>query len=145
MLSFFPNKFDQSLKARTFMLQQHKLRIEPPSHKTRVKTQVQHDTHWFVNGNALLQIGQVRFRLHRSRLVAQSAWFNSLFERQMGFLQGNEFEDQKEIGQALASAQVVDGLDLFYLDYPDGPTATEFAELLTAMDKVMYVVKLCIR
>ncbi|KDR66493.1 hypothetical protein GALMADRAFT_259306 [Galerina marginata CBS 339.88] len=53
----------------------------------------------------------------------------------MGFLQGNKFEDQKEIGQALVSAQVVDGLDLFYLDYPDGPTATEFAELLTAMDK----------
>ncbi|KDR66487.1 hypothetical protein GALMADRAFT_232550 [Galerina marginata CBS 339.88] len=108
--------------------------MEPPSHKTRVKT---HDTHWFVDGNILLQIGQVRFRLHRSRLVAQSAWFKSLFERQVGILQGNEFEDQEEIDQAIGSAQVVDGLDLFYLDYPDGPTATEFAELLMAMDNAI--------
>lgn len=41
---------------------------------------VKHDTHWLLDGNTLVQIGEVRFRLHRSTLVKQSQWFCEMIE-----------------------------------------------------------------
>jgi hypothetical protein len=39
-----------------------------------------HDTHWLLDGNTLVQIGETRFRLHRSTLVGQSKWFREMIE-----------------------------------------------------------------
>ena len=39
-----------------------------------------HDTHWLLDGNTLVQIGEIRFRLHRSTLVRQSKWFGEMIE-----------------------------------------------------------------
>ncbi|KAF8351845.1 hypothetical protein F5887DRAFT_1277607 [Amanita rubescens] len=41
---------------------------------------VKHDTHWLLDGNTLVQIGETRFRLHRSTLVGQSKWFREMIE-----------------------------------------------------------------
>ena len=43
-------------------------------------TFVKHETHWLLDGNILVQIGQVRFQLHRSILVKQSQWFRDMIE-----------------------------------------------------------------
>ena len=50
---------------------------------TRTKTAasfVRHEKYWLLDGNVLVQIGQVRFRLHRSTLVKQSKWFRDMIE-----------------------------------------------------------------
>ena len=50
---------------------------------TRTKTAasfVRHEKYWLLDGNVLVQIGQVRFRLHRSTLVRQSKWFCDMIE-----------------------------------------------------------------
>ncbi|KAF8351850.1 hypothetical protein F5887DRAFT_1170042, partial [Amanita rubescens] len=41
---------------------------------------VQHGTYWLPDGNTLVQIGGVRFKLDRSTLVNQSAWFLTMIE-----------------------------------------------------------------
>lgn len=41
---------------------------------------VKHDVYWLSDGNILVQIGEVRFRLHQSALVKQSKWFRKLIE-----------------------------------------------------------------
>ena len=41
---------------------------------------VRHEKYWLLDGNVLVQIGQVRFRLHRSTLVQQSKWFRDMIE-----------------------------------------------------------------
>jgi hypothetical protein len=43
-------------------------------------TFVRHERYWLLDGNVLVQIGQVRFRLHRSTLVKQSKWFRDMIE-----------------------------------------------------------------
>jgi hypothetical protein len=41
---------------------------------------VKHDVYWLSDGNILVQIGEVRFRLHRSVLVKQSEWFRKMID-----------------------------------------------------------------
>ena len=55
----------------------------PSQALTRMKTAaafVRHEKYWLLDGNVLVQIGQVRFRLHRSTLVQQSKWFRDMIE-----------------------------------------------------------------
>ncbi|KAH7921248.1 hypothetical protein BV22DRAFT_1019743 [Leucogyrophana mollusca] len=59
----------------------------PPAKRARNKGSVssshrpqKHDTFWILDGNAILEIGGVLFKLHRSRLVDQSLFFADLFE-----------------------------------------------------------------
>jgi hypothetical protein len=44
------------------------------------KKYVQHDAYWLADGNALVQIEGVRFKLDRSTLVKQSTWFRTMIE-----------------------------------------------------------------
>ncbi|KAF8153419.1 hypothetical protein B0H34DRAFT_723495 [Crassisporium funariophilum] len=115
---------------------------EPRPSKSQ-QTYVKHADHWLLDGNVLLQIGNTRFRLHRSRLAIQSVWFRHLFESSAG-RSGNSAEayaNQHEIDRTVASAEVVEGCDLFYLDFPDNgervPSPAQFAVLLSTMDKAI--------
>jgi len=99
-----------------------------------------HEKHWTRDGNVLVQINGVRFKLIQSRLSSQSTWFAHLFDAQENGLPESPPEDfdYKNIEETLNSVEVVDGLDLFFLDANKKyPTSEEFSSLLTAMDEAM--------
>jgi len=108
-----------------------------PTAKAR-QAHTKHPVHWALDGNLLLQFGDTRFKVHRSRLTAESDWFELLIDRRAGTVEDG-FEDQKDIDLVIEKMEVIDGLDLFYLDFEDGPSDGEFADLLTAMNFGMYV------
>lgn len=39
-----------------------------------------HPSHWYLDGNVVIQIDNVRYKLHRSKLVQLSDWFRDYFE-----------------------------------------------------------------
>ncbi|KAF8873967.1 hypothetical protein CPB84DRAFT_1798042 [Gymnopilus junonius] len=104
-------------------------------------TYTKDDTYYLPDGNVLLQIGQVRFKLHKSRLSSQSQWFRFLFTRKACSLLGDDFQDHEEIDQVISTADTVDGYDLFYLDLPGVPQVSQFVELLTCMDNAITYLK----
>ncbi|KAF9552639.1 hypothetical protein CPC08DRAFT_754649 [Agrocybe pediades] len=96
-----------------------------------------HDIHWAPDGNIVLDIRGVRFKVLRSRLASQSLWFKNLFDAQANGVPENPPNDfdTDEIQKTLAHSQFSDGLPLLFLDRDDDfPTHVEFAALLTAMD-----------
>ncbi|CAA7263451.1 unnamed protein product [Cyclocybe aegerita] len=97
------------------------------------KTYVKNEDHWALDGNLLLQIGDTRFKVHRSRLASESSWFQLLVERAAG-RQEDGFEDQDEIDPVVETKEKVDDLDLFYVDCSGGPSSEQFATLLDAMN-----------
>lgn len=102
------------------------------------KTFIKHETHWVADGSLLLQIGDTRFKVLKSRLVHESTWFAALIEQRSGVAPAEPFADQEEIDRVLATVEEVDGLDLFYLDVDDYPNHLEsFSLLLTAMSNAM--------
>ncbi|KAF9552635.1 hypothetical protein CPC08DRAFT_714446 [Agrocybe pediades] len=99
-----------------------------------------HDVHWIPEGNVLLEIGGVRFKLVRSRLASQSVWFKNLFDAHANGIPDPppEVFDTDEIQKVLANSEYSDGLPLFFLDQDDEfPSHEEFAALLTAMDNAI--------
>jgi len=100
------------------------------------KTYTKHPVHWALDGNLLLQLGSTRFRVYRGRLTSESTWFQSLIERSAGILDDG-FEDQDEIDMVVQGKDIVDGMDVFDIEFSDGPTDKAFATLLTAMSTGM--------
>ncbi|KAF4612991.1 hypothetical protein D9613_010760 [Agrocybe pediades] len=99
-----------------------------------------HEVHWVPEGNIILDIGGVRFKVVRSRLASQSMWFKYLFDAQTNGIPEDPPEDYdtNEIQMTLANSQYSDGLPLLFLDqHVDFPSHEEFAALLTAMDNAM--------
>ncbi|KAJ6468244.1 hypothetical protein C8R45DRAFT_1170414 [Mycena sanguinolenta] len=90
---------------------------------------VKHSRFWMLDGNAILQFGSIAFKLHRSRLSAQSVWFEKLFDRRAGRDEPLE-ADEKNICDVLVES--LDGIDVFYLDML--ATLKDFEALLGAMD-----------
>jgi hypothetical protein len=86
-----------------------------------LKRRTRNDTYWFLDGSVVVQLGDIMFRLHRSRLANQSAYFEQLFSSTSG----------------------KNGVDLFdFVDdcpvYPvHGVSVSDFEELLVAMDNAM--------
>lgn len=39
-----------------------------------------HHTHWYLDGSLFVQLGGVRYRVHRSRMVRVSDWFRDALE-----------------------------------------------------------------
>lgn len=109
---------------------------ELPPAKTQ-ETYVKHPDHWAPDGNVLIQLGNTRFSVHQSRLATRSSWFAALFAARSNL--PFDSDDADVIEHVLKSVEVVNGLDLFYLDDSGAPNAEEFAALLTAMDVAMYV------
>ncbi|KJA21337.1 hypothetical protein HYPSUDRAFT_203100 [Hypholoma sublateritium FD-334 SS-4] len=102
------------------------------------KTFIKHETHWAADGSLLLQIGDTRFKVLKSRLVSESTWFAALIEQRSGIVPAEPFPDQDEIDRVLATVEEVDGLDLFYLDVDNYPNHLEsFSLLLTSMSNAI--------
>ncbi|KAF8876862.1 hypothetical protein BD779DRAFT_132607 [Infundibulicybe gibba] len=78
---------------------------------------------WLADGNTQVQIGPIRFNLHRSRLAASSLWFKRYFEEQ----------DAREIESGF---EMVNELEVVELD-ATGIDITDFERLLSAMDDIV--------
>ena len=87
---------------------------------------VRHERHWLLDGNVLVQIGQVRFRLHRSTLVKQSKWFRDMIE-DPPHASGRYIYVDEGTG---ATVYVLDSLEV---------NVNDFVALLDALDNGMYV------
>lgn len=103
------------------------------------KTFVKDKDHWLSDGNLLIQIGDTRFKIHKSRMIRESPWFKALIEQRAKGIPKETYEYQAEITAALNSIESYEGLDVFYLDLPGGPSCIQFRRLLTAMEGGMYV------
>lgn len=79
-----------------------------------------HPIFWNLDGNIIVQIEQMRFKLHRSWLVKHSTFFQAVFE---GTYDGDR-----------ARLENVDGNTVCHVT---GTTTEDFAELLGALDKAM--------
>lgn len=101
------------------------------------KTYTKHETHWNLDGSLLLQIGNTRFKVHKSRLVSESPFFAALIDQRSGVSEREPYLYQSEIDEALSTVEDVDGIELFFLDLKEAPSAEEFATLLTAMNQGM--------
>ncbi|TFK65524.1 hypothetical protein BDN72DRAFT_824429 [Pluteus cervinus] len=82
----------------------------------------QHPTFWADDGSVLIQIGDMRMKLHKSRLMANSTWFRSLFDG---------MSPEENINPDVV--QYDDGLALLHLDLMD-VRREDFEVLVTAMD-----------
>ncbi|KAJ7352175.1 hypothetical protein DFH08DRAFT_934656 [Mycena albidolilacea] len=96
--------------------------------KTASQGFAKHSRFWALDGNVILQVGSVAFKVHRSRLSTQSVWFEKLFEKKAGREEPLE-DDEENINDV--AVETLDGLDLYLLD----PLATmeDFEALLTAI------------
>jgi hypothetical protein len=84
-----------------------------------------HDTHWYLDGNVIVKIKNIQFKLHRSRLVRMSDWFRAKFEP------GSMGHDTKGIS-CLGNDVVVEVDD-------EDVSAEDFEALLDAFDDAMFV------
>jgi len=59
-------------------------RQERPAKRSRLEPVIahKHEQFWILDGNTVLEVGGVLFKLHRSRLVDQSAFFAGLLDDQ---------------------------------------------------------------
>ena len=60
-------------------------KVDPPASARRAVQKVaagyvKHNTFWLLDGISLVQIREIRFKLHRSTLVEQSKWFKDMIE-----------------------------------------------------------------
>ncbi|KAJ7792348.1 hypothetical protein B0H14DRAFT_2931511 [Mycena olivaceomarginata] len=87
-----------------------------PAHK--------HAVHWVLDGNIVLQIQDVKFKLHKSHLVKHSPWFAGLFDG--ASVTGGDYVARDEDGNIL----------MYILSLPE-LTAKDFARLLDAFDNAI--------
>ncbi|KAL1747241.1 hypothetical protein HDZ31DRAFT_61437 [Schizophyllum fasciatum] len=107
---------------------------EGPAKKAR-PSYTRHERFWLLDGNVVLQIGQTRFRLHRSRLASQSPWFEALFEKHAG-----REPNADHGGQDLDKVTVEEdeGVGVFHLGEDNVLVSlSDFVELLKAMDEAI--------
>ena len=108
---------------------------DPPT-KTR-RTYLKLEDQWAPDGNVVLQLGEIRFKVHSSRLAKESAWFLCLFERSAMSDPATKMSgDWEEIDAIIRNKTYMDTLDVFVLEY-EGADAEDLAALLTAMDSEM--------
>ncbi|KAJ7818975.1 hypothetical protein B0H14DRAFT_2837805 [Mycena olivaceomarginata] len=87
-----------------------------PAHK--------HAVHWVLDGNIVLQIQDVKFKLHKSHLVKHSPWFAGLFDG--ASVTGGDYVARDEDGNIL----------MYILSLPE-LTAKDFARLLDVFDNAI--------
>lgn len=105
----------------------------PGAPTKRVKTAfAKHSRFWALDGNVILQFGAVAFKVHRSRLITQSVWFEKLFAKRAGREEPLE-KDEKNINDVVV--EVLDGVDVYHLDVIG--TMEDFQALLAAMEDAM--------
>ncbi|KAL1717022.1 hypothetical protein EV715DRAFT_274641 [Schizophyllum commune] len=89
-----------------------------------------HERFWLQDGNVVVHLDGVGFKLHRSRLASQSPWFKALFDKRAGFdpPADNTFPDFRDI-----PVEVEDGCDVYDL-HATYVSSEDFAALLAAME-----------
>ncbi|TRM67517.1 hypothetical protein BD626DRAFT_479014 [Schizophyllum amplum] len=94
-----------------------------------------HERFWLLDGNVVIQIGDTRYKLHRSRLASQSPWFEALFEKRAG---REPKPDHGTLELDAVGVEEDEGYDVFDFDphCNDDPIVDDddFEELLKAMD-----------
>ncbi|CAA7263453.1 unnamed protein product [Cyclocybe aegerita] len=97
-----------------------------------------HPVHWLYDTSpVILQVDKTRFKVHKSRLAADSLWFRTLFSRNYA-APGVPLEERDALKLIVNSVTVIDGVELFVLDPKAKATTVEdLAELLTAMDSAI--------
>ncbi|KAI0086017.1 hypothetical protein BDY19DRAFT_1075426 [Irpex rosettiformis] len=92
-----------------------------PSHGKARKSRTRHPRYWFLDGSVVVQLEDIMFRLHRSRLASQSTYFQELFSSDLGALGEDPFDFVEQ-----------------YPVYPvKGVSVTDFEELLVALDNAI--------
>ncbi|KAF8876863.1 hypothetical protein BD779DRAFT_1629219 [Infundibulicybe gibba] len=84
---------------------------------------MEHPRFWLPDGNIQVQIGPIRFNLHRSRLAASSLWFKRHFEER----------DTREIENGFDMENEPEPVELD----ATGVDITDFERLLIAMDDIV--------
>ncbi|THU90513.1 hypothetical protein K435DRAFT_760304 [Dendrothele bispora CBS 962.96] len=119
---------------------------QAPSRETSLVTQTQvqkrlykrHNTHWTLDGNVIVRISDVQYKLVRSVLAKQSRWFQSAFdtntiegEDENEDESGKEDEDERW-GKGMEPVEQYNGCPVYVLDGIVRPR--DFERLLDAMD-----------
>jgi hypothetical protein len=108
--------------------------VSPSTALVFPKAYTKHFRFWALDGNILVQIGTIRFRLHRSRLASHSPWFGKLFDKHAG--NPLEFDDEDRADIDDVRVETVEGQNVFLLD-STGVKLEDFETLLAAMDDGM--------
>lgn len=101
-----------------------------PSRNKDLKRRTRHPKYWLLDGSVVVQIGDVMFRLHRSRLVQQSTYFAQLFSKG---LRHNEDDGDSDVEQT-DTFDFVDECPVYQLR---NVLIEDFEELLVALDNAM--------
>jgi hypothetical protein len=94
---------------------------------TTPRQYTKHPVHWPLDGNMIVQVEDVRSKLHRSRSEKHSRWFRDLFEN-----------PQAEGGMVSEAAEGRNVEQAIYLDKA-GVIAKDFEFLLDMLDNVAYI------
>ena len=95
-----------------------------PSSTRQKERRSRHPEWWLLDGSVIIQIDDVMFRLHRSRLAQLSEYFSQRFKVP-------EYDSDVGIEEQLDQ---LDGLPVFKVRET---TVSDFEELLTALDNAM--------
>jgi hypothetical protein len=96
---------------------------KPPKSENPAPMAKPHPDFWYSDGSVILEVGNTKFKLHRSILQRHSAYFSSLFQKEAAYL-----EVEKGIPDVAIPVYRV-----------RETTADDFATLLALTGKPMYV------
>ena len=106
--------------------------LSPTTKKRRMRLQ-RHPEHWHLDGSVIVKIRSTMFRLHRSRLVQQSPYFDKLFD---GEEHGSQRDGEGDEDEVIKKRIYIEHTPVF--DVP-GVSVTDFEHLLEALDGGMLV------
>lgn len=94
-----------------------------------------HAEHWHTDGSVIIQLQDIAFRLHRSRLAQQSKFFAELFRGTKEVVES----DQDDLQVSAWREGQMDSQPLYVVK---GVSPEDFAILLNALDNAMYAISL---
>ncbi|KAF7357837.1 BTB domain-containing protein [Mycena venus] len=95
-----------------------------------------HESFWFFDGSLFIQLGGVRFKLHRSRLNGTSIFLQKVFGIRDGFYEKTSLNISLKSGDSAnvsVKVEEVDGFDLYILDGV-GVNLEDFVVLMNLME-----------
>ena len=103
----------------------------PVNKRPKYEGYEKHARFWADDGNVLIQIGETRFSLHRSRLRNESTWFHTLLDSE-----GEEESPSKHDAMLQVKVEKDEGKSVYFID-STGVELIDFEALLSAMDDGM--------
>ncbi|KAJ6555344.1 hypothetical protein DFH09DRAFT_1365723 [Mycena vulgaris] len=119
----------------------------PPSKRSKTvsapgRPALKHNVHWALDGSIVIQIQDIKFKLHQSQLAKHSTWFSDLFEDKK--VEGRKHVERGEDGTtpmyvltlptltAKDFARLLDGFDSAITYVHEDPSFTRMAGILRA-------------